>query len=158
MQINKMFKPALLSLLILSGFVHAQPASDVAVLKATGTPELKKAQETQAGSIAEVKAAQDEFKQTFSQMNFTNFAESPVKGIYELHTGGNVIYFTPKSKDREGVIIFGEMWDSNGVSLTSESKLKAIKGEWKKLGSVALSGHQVSSPVFERVQSDVPDP
>ncbi|MEI8663192.1 hypothetical protein [Xenorhabdus bovienii] len=25
-------------------------------------------------------------------------------------------------------------------------------------GSVALSGHQVSSPVFERVQSDVPYP
>ncbi|WP_415668654.1 hypothetical protein, partial [Xenorhabdus nematophila] len=27
-----------------------------------------------------------------------------------------------------------------------------------QLGSVALSGHQVSFPVFERVQSDVPYP
>ncbi|EPT0813924.1 TPA: DsbC family protein [Yersinia enterocolitica] len=158
MQINKMFKPALLSLFIFTGFVHAQTASGTAALKATETPAFKKLQEAQAGSIAEVKAAQDEFKQTFSQMNFTNFAESPVKGIYELHTGGNVIYFTPKSENRKGVIIFGEMWDSNGVSLTNESKLKAIKSEWKKLpvGSAISIGDKNSPSYYEITDPDCP--
>lgn len=45
MQINKMFKPALLSLFIFTGFVHAQTASGTAALKATETPEFKKLQE-----------------------------------------------------------------------------------------------------------------
>lgn len=66
-------------------------------------------------------AAEDKLKATFNNLVIHSFGPSPIPGIYEIATGNNVIYFDPKSE----IIIFGEMFSKEGVSLTRE-RISAI--------------------------------
>ena len=60
----------------------------------------------------------DQLKQTFSTItNVEHFGESAIPGIYEVIFGGKAIYYYPE-KD---ILIFGEMFNKDGVSLTGES-------------------------------------
>ncbi|MDE9483959.1 hypothetical protein KKI93_23505 [Xenorhabdus bovienii] len=70
-----------------------------------------------------------------------------------------------RKKKRSGAVIGAAMYAarSEGVAKGSCYPLRSAhflkrRSFMTLFGSVALSGHQVSSPVFERVQSDVPDP
>lgn len=71
-----------------------------------------------AGENAELVAAQQQLKMIFSNITATHFAESPLPGVYEMMAGSRIVYFAPK----EGVLIFGEMFNKEGRSLTAEKK------------------------------------
>lgn len=59
---------------------------------------------------------QDIVSTTFSVIKANEFTQSPIPGIYELVTNGKVIYFQPEKE----IMIFGEMYSKEGVSLTQE--------------------------------------
>lgn len=78
-------------------------------------------------------SAQDQLKTTFTGMTITDFKESPVKGLYEVKTGSNIIYFHPGEDGKKGVLLIGEMYDSSGVNLTEQSKFAGISATLNKL-------------------------
>ena len=61
--------------------------------------------------------AQTKLKATFTKMQFTSFKKGPVDGIYEINTGGQIIYFVPEKE----LLLFGEFYDKEGVSLTKKT-------------------------------------
>jgi len=48
--------------------------------------------------------------------------ESPIQGIYEIATPRGIFYFHPEKE----LMIFGEIWDSTGKSLTAERREEMI--------------------------------
>ena len=72
----------------------------------------------QAGENAELLAAQEQLKMTFSNMTVSHFAASPLPGVYEMLAGSRMMYFAPQS----GILIIGELFSKDGKSLTAEKK------------------------------------
>lgn len=65
-----------------------------------------------------LKEAEGKLKETFKNMPIDSFKESVIPGLYEVVTGTQVIYFSPK-----GYLFFGEIWDAeNGKSITAERR------------------------------------
>lgn len=63
-----------------------------------------------------VDEAQRTLRQTFTNLSFEDFGPSPVKGpIYQANAGGRILYFAPES----GHLLFGAVYDRNGVNLTA---------------------------------------
>ncbi len=83
--------------------------------------EVKDAEIEAAARLAESK-----MKATFTGMSFTSFNPSPIKGLFEVHTGEQIIYFHPESE----ALFFGEIFNKHGVSLTQES-IKRIQSDNK---------------------------
>jgi len=63
-----------------------------------------------------IAAAQEKLKKTFPSFQFERMEESPIPGIVEIYTSGKIIYYAPTQE----VLLVGEMWTANGVSLTDE--------------------------------------
>lgn len=57
--------------------------------------------------------------------------ESPIKGLYEITTPQMIYYYCPEKE----LLIFGEIWDSTGRSLTAERRAEAMA---KKLQNLSL--------------------
>ncbi|MFN4131713.1 MAG: disulfide isomerase DsbC N-terminal domain-containing protein [Caldimicrobium sp.] len=72
-----------------------------------------------------------EFEKVFKKVKVLEVKESEVDGVwevwYERDGGVDVIYYYPKKR----YLIFGEIWDVNGTSLTGE---KRVEKELKLLG------------------------
>lgn len=52
----------------------------------------------------------------FPKLKYDSIQPSRIKGLYEVASGTNIVYFSPE----EGVLIFGQMMDKSGKNLTSE--------------------------------------
>ena len=130
------FKKGVLTIAMVLGmtsqFAHAQ-----------NTPEKESA------DPASMKAAQDQLATSFNGMSITGFGESPVKGIYEVKTGSNILYFHPGEDGKKGVLIFGEMYDSTGLNLTEQSKMNGLSDTLKALPlDSAITIGPKDAPVF----------
>lgn len=61
-------------------------------------------------------AAQQQLKQTFTNLQFENFGPSPIHGpIYQASAGGRIVYYAPQSEH----ILFAAAYDRNGVNVTA---------------------------------------
>lgn len=67
-----------------------------------------------------VTQAEKEFKKTYPNVRYTDFTPSPVDGLYEVAAGDNILYFYPE----KGYLIFGEIYTSKGMSLTTRTREK----------------------------------
>lgn len=81
---------------------------------------LATAESGQAGSPADgpsvITEAQRKLHQSFANLQFQDFAPSPVKGpIYQANAGGRLLYYAPES----GHLLFAAVYDQNGVNLTA---------------------------------------
>lgn len=66
----------------------------------------------------------------FPNINVESISQTPVRGLYEVVAGNNVFYYADG-----GFLLFGELWDKDGKSLTAET----VKGLMqKKLGQLPL--------------------
>ena len=65
-----------------------------------------------------VAEAQAKLKATFQNLNVTDFREGPIPGLFEMNVGGQIVYFHPE----EEVLIFGEIFSKEGLSLTAQSR------------------------------------
>ena len=75
--------------------------------------------ETKTGSdtSAEKLAAEEKLKASFSNFSFTNFSPSPIEGIFEVHSGQQMVYFHPEKE----ILFFGHMYDKLGNNLTDQA-------------------------------------
>lgn len=99
--------------------------------------------------------AEQELRQTFTNLQFEDFGPSPVEGpIYQAIAGGRVLYFAPKS----GHLLFAAIYDRNGVNVTAMTQEARAR---KSLGSIDLSDALVIGPadaprVIEFTDPDCP--
>jgi len=83
-----------------------------------------------AGEKPKPKAKTDEMAsvknwitQTFPNMKAEEVSKSPIPGVYEIvGENGQIMYVHPGAKPKEGYIIFGEIWTTQGVSLTGQKR------------------------------------
>ena len=106
-----------------------------------------------AALLAEAsKAAEAQLHQTFTNLQFDDFAPAPVKGpLYQAIAGGKVIYYAPQSEH----ILFAAVYDKNGVNLTALAQDSAVR---RKLGSVDPSKALVIGPVTAPTVIEFTDP
>lgn len=128
---------AAVTLLTMSGFAHAQ------IEKVTVTAEQKL-------------AAEQKLKATFSQIQVTGFEPSYVPGVFELSTGNNTYYYYPGENGKDGVLIFGEMYDSQGNNLTQAARERRLD---KALSALPLdSAITVGNPESKIEIIEITDP
>lgn len=66
----------------------------------------------------ETDKVKEQFKGVFKNVPIDSFKETDIPGIYEVVTGTQIIYFSPK-----GYLFFGEIWDAEkGKSITAEKR------------------------------------
>ena len=115
-----------------------------------GTPPADTADLKAAGIQAE-----QQLRQTFTNLKFEDFAPSPVKGpIYQANAGGRMIYFAPES----GHLLFAAVYDKDGVNLTALAQDASAR---RKLGAIdpakALAIGPAGAPtVIEFTDPDCP--
>lgn len=79
---------------------------------------------------ANVEKIKEQFLKKFPRtQNIDEINESPIKGVYEIVTPQTIYYYYPE-KD---LMIFGEIWDSTGKSLTMEKKTEITTKKIQKL-------------------------
>lgn len=147
MNFKKSFVAGAIALCFTANFAHAQKPKEPTV-----------AAESVDADAAALKAAQEQLGATFSNISISGFKESPVKGLFEMKTGGNIIYFHPGEKGQEGVLIFGEMFTSQGVNLTEQSKLNGLTDTLKSLplDTAITIGPKDAPVVYEFTDPDCP--
>lgn len=104
---------------------------------------------------AAAQEAQRQLRQTFSNLQFEDFAPSPLRGpIYQATAGGRVIYYAPESEH----LLFAAVYDRNGVNVTALAQDAALR---KRLAAIdpaqALSiGPAWAPTVIEFTDPDCP--
>ncbi|MGX9280540.1 disulfide isomerase DsbC N-terminal domain-containing protein [Pantoea ananatis] len=140
---KKHFIAAAVSFGLAASVAHAQQDA-----QSTNTQNVAHAQQKSVAQ-KDIDAAQAELKASFSQLNVTDFSQSPLPGIFQLQTGGNIMYFAPETTEHEGVLIFGEMYNKNGENLTEKSKNQLIGKTIKTINfSSAISIGPASAPAY----------
>lgn len=76
-----------------------------------------------AGSVEEV------FKKSFPQIPVEQISETPVKGVYEVLVGNQILYYAPESD----CLLIGAMVTKEGKNLTEEKIQKVIAAKAKDL-------------------------
>lgn len=91
---------------------------------------VEQAEQKDAG-VKEAKS-EDEIKQelgyVFPNMPIDSFKETPIPGLYEIVTGTQVIYFSPK-----GYLIFGEIFTKDGKNITAERRAEITSKKIKTI-------------------------
>lgn len=129
-----------------------------AALLFTGTPALS--QEAPEGPQSEpltlaAAEAQQQLRQTFTNLSFEDFGPAPVKGpLYQATAGGRIIYFAPES----GHLLFAAVYDKNGLNVTAMAQDESAR---KRVGAIDPAGALVIGPagapqVIEFTDPDCP--
>jgi thiol:disulfide interchange protein DsbC len=75
-----------------------------------------------------LKSETESLKKSFPNLRVDNVTESPIKGLYEIVAGNQVIYFSP-----DGYLMLGELWSKDGKNLTAERKEKVLAEKVKSI-------------------------
>ncbi|SDL80065.1 thiol:disulfide interchange protein DsbC [Geoalkalibacter ferrihydriticus] len=76
-----------------------------------------------------VSGATATLKMTFPRLEFDSVHATPVEGVYEVVSGDRIIYFVPRSQH----LIYGEIWDAQGQSLTRTRQAQMMADRIKDL-------------------------
>ncbi|ABC78585.1 thiol:disulfide interchange protein [Syntrophus aciditrophicus SB] len=82
-----------------------------------------------AVSSAAAGSVEEAFKKSFPQIPAEQISETPVKGIYEVLVGNQILYYAPESD----CLIIGAMVTKDGKNLTEEKIEKVIAAKAKDL-------------------------
>lgn len=99
--------------------------------------------------------AQEQLKQTFTNLTFEDFGPSPIKGpIYQANAGGRMVYYAPESEH----ILFAAIYDRSGVNVTALAQDAAAR---KRIAGIDRSKALVIGPpgapeVIEFTDPDCP--
>ena len=89
--------------------------------------------------------AEQLLKSSFSNFQFYSIKPSAVGGLYEIDTGGNIVYYSPDAS----VLIFGEMYNDRGENLSQVAVAAAAAERLKDLDlSVALEFGPEGAPLL----------
>lgn len=110
----------------------------------------------QAVSLSDTaKEAEQELRQTFTNLQFEDFGPAPVKGpIYQASAGGRILYYAPESQH----LLFAAVYDRNGVNVTAQAQNTAAS---RKLAGIDTSkalaiGPRDAPTVIEFTDPDCP--
>jgi len=125
----------------------AKTAAASALLFIASIPAL--ADDEDKAQAAKLEAARIQAEQSlrfsFNNFKFHSINHSVVDGLYEIDTGGKMVYFAPDA----GVLIFGEMWNDLGVNLSEEAIAVAAAERMKDFDfSVALTFGPEDAPLL----------
>ena len=81
------------------------------------TANTETARETAVEGV-EIAPVREALKKEFPKLQAVSITESPIKGLYEIEVGPNIIYFYPE-KD---LLLFGEIWTKDGQNITAGKK------------------------------------
>ena len=85
---------------------------------------------TEPDMAALAKSAEAQLHQSFANLQFEDFAPSPVHGpIFQASAGGRILYYAPESDH----LLFATIYDKNGVNLTALSQDAAARTGLKDL-------------------------
>lgn len=107
------------------------------------------------GTAAAQAQAQEQLRQTFTNLQFEDFGPAPVKGpVYQANTGGRIIYFAPESEH----LLFAAVYDKNGVNVTALAQDASSR---RRLGAIPLQDGLMIGPagapeVIEFTDPDCP--
>lgn len=73
------------------------------------------------------KSAEKSLKANFPNLEIENMSKTPVEGVYEVVTGGRILYYAPKAE----CIIAGEMISKKGGNLTQQRELEMLDARAK---------------------------
>ena len=102
-----------------------------------------------------VRSAEAQLHQSFANLQFEDFAPSPVHGpLFQASAGGRILYYAPESDH----LLFATIYDKNGVNLTSLSQDAAARARLKDLdqSQALLIGPQGAPLVIEFTDPDCP--
>lgn len=72
----------------------------------------------------DARLAEQKLHQSFSNLQFRNFALSPIRGpVYQAEAGGRILYYAPTS----GHLLFAAVYDQSGVNLTALAESEAAR-------------------------------
>lgn len=98
------------------------------------------------------KDAQEQLRQTFTNLQFEDFGLSPVKGpIYQASAGGRIIYYAPESEH----LLFAAVYDRNGLNQTALAQDAAAR---RKLGALDTSKALAIGPADAPTVIEFTDP
>lgn len=96
--------------------------------------------------------AQQQLRQTFSNLQFEDFGPAPIKGpIYQATAGGRIIYYAPMSEH----ILFAAVYDKDGVNVTALAQDASAR---KKLGAIDPAKALVIGPADAPTVIEFTDP
>lgn len=104
---------------------------------------------------SEAALAQQQLRQTFTNLQFEDFEESPVKGpIYQAVAGGRIIYYAPESEH----VLFAAVYNKNGINVTALAQDKSAR---KRLAAIdpaqaLVLGPEGAPTVIEFTDPDCP--
>lgn len=76
-----------------------------------------------------VAAAASALKMTFPKLEFDSIHPTPIEGMFEVLSGDRIIYFVPRTQH----LIYGEIWDAQGQSLTRARQAQIMSDRIKDL-------------------------
>ncbi len=68
-------------------------------------------------------------KKAYPRITAEHVRESEIEGLFEVVSGGTILYFTPKGN----YIVFGEIWNPEGKSLTATRREELVSSQLKDL-------------------------
>ncbi len=75
------------------------------------------------------KKVTDQLASSYPRLKLDSIRSAPVDGLYELQSGNNILYYYPE-KD---YLVFGEIWNKDGKSLTAERRQEVVAKNVKSL-------------------------
>lgn len=99
--------------------------------------------------------AQQQLRQSFSNLTFKDFAPAPVHGpLYQANAGGRIVYYAPESEH----LLFAAIFDRNGVNLTALAQDSASRAEVDAIdqSKALVLGPADAPPVLEFTDPDCP--
>lgn len=99
--------------------------------------------------------AEQQLKQSFTNLQFEDFGPAPVQGkIYQATAGGKIVYYAPESEH----LLFATIFDKNGVNLTALAQEAGVSQRLKSVdSSQALEiGPKDAPTVIEFTDPDCP--
>jgi len=70
----------------------------------------------------------DQFSRMMPNTTIDGFGPTPIPGLFEVTAGDQIFYFSPT-----GHLVFGEIWTSDGRSLTGERREQVVGEKLKRL-------------------------
>lgn len=104
-------------------------------------PKAKPKAKTEAKTEAKSEVKTDELAgvknwvtQTFPNFKIEEISKSPIPGVYEIiGENGQITYAYPGKDSKEGYLIFGEIWTTQGVSLTGKKREELMLAKLKDI-------------------------
>lgn len=106
---------------------------------------------SQAQTDTEIEKVREKLKQTFTNYSITDIRPSPIPGLVEIHAGPQIHYFAPE----QNLLIFGQIWTSDGENLTEKAKQDSFSDKRKNLPmDAAVLVQKGDIPIIEIVNPD----